>query len=198
MRLVAPSDLRVTRPPAVARWWRWLVPWSTLAALLGGTAGCSGGGGGGDGPTPICEDLFWNQCGRTCECPEGTRCKINGAGPGRFCGADCDHGVACPSDEVCVGYYSHAADPPELVNPRCAPTCTDDSSCHDGWECVTSYVDYDTTEPTDICQIARSDDPPPRDAGGSDPCGRCGTFGSFGECCGGAYCAGDCIGSPCC
>jgi hypothetical protein len=31
-----------------------------------------------------------------------------------------------------------------------------------------------------------------------DKCGDCGTFGSYGRCCGEPYCAGDCIGSSCC
>jgi predicted small lipoprotein YifL len=52
----------------------------------------------------------------------------------------------------------------------------------------------------DVCEDGSpASSVPPATAGSpAKSCGSCGTYGSFGQCCGGTQCGGECLGSSCC
>jgi hypothetical protein len=65
--------------------------------------------------------------------------------------------------------------------------------CNDEWV-NQAYIDSWPLGFTQACP-ATGGNPTPSTP---DKCGSCDTFGSYGRCCGGSYCAGECIGSSCC
>jgi hypothetical protein len=98
---------------------------------------------------------------------------------------------------------------------HCDYHCKTNADCDDIYGSTTGYCCLDvlstkyralgTAQGTKTCATKQYDSRCTRtptgggtDAGGGSKCGNCGTYGSFGSCCGGAFCAGECIGSPCC
>lgn len=125
---------------------------------------------------------------------------------------------------ICVETFIDFTTREDYVSRTCEDTCETSSDCPDGFCCLP----YDKQDPDgtaqikllgahgaykvcwppniyDFCKSATSSGGTSgggsggsSGGGSSGGCGKCGTYGSHGSCCGPPFCAGDCIGSPCC
>lgn len=172
-----------------------------------------------------CEDSE-PHCSTRSSCPAPRYPQVDGRG--NPCDAwvpNCTDTVECCSTaggrpSVCVETYLDFTTRDDFTSRTCNGTCETSADCSTGFCCLP----FDTKEsdssaqiqllgasgkpktcfPPDIYDFCKS----PASSGGSGGsggsgssgggCGKCGTFGSHGSCCGPPFCAGDCIGSPCC
>lgn len=146
--------------------------WLTLVGLLAlGSAACPGSGEDSDDGHPLQSRCVQDVLVFSRDIADGYDCS-------NFGYADCGNVFA--SD--CVNYCA--------FDVCQAEPCTTSTDCN-GAPCEPYVISGES-----FGAWCHYDAPPA--GGGGNPCGDCGTFGSFGECCGGMYCAGECVGSPCC
>ena len=173
---------------------------------------CIGGSGSAD--TAECESGYWD-CGdgeKGWSCVEGRTCvqTVHGRNCSPDCTGistdpsfldDCVHPVACEEEGLICAWQGE-----EYVGVwgECKTPCSSSSDCPgpvDEWDDTECYQCDEIEGWGDSYCFRWSTCESDGGDGGDyeDPCGDCGTVGpTSSTCCGGAFCAGYCIGSPCC
>jgi len=125
------------------------------------------------------------------------------------CVVDCSTSTSggCPESTTCGGNLPNNSYHQYCMVSTCsvASDCgTSGWYCSDGWCRISCTVDTNEAQSTEcptgyscISDFSSSKAFCVRHVNSSS-CGSCGTSGSSGSCCGGLFCSGSCVGSPCC